>query len=103
MDKCYVCGDRRLHQRGPRADHRTDSDRRPLADHHAIDADFYRQLAEVFTTAQIVELGFSCAEMMGLHRFIHTLDIFGDDPPVLAYAADQVDSRHTEPVHGADR
>src|SRR5579872_4570812 len=26
------------------------------ADHHAIDAGFYRQLGEVFTTAQIVEL-----------------------------------------------
>jgi len=26
--------------------------------HHAIDADFYRELAEVFTTAQIFELGF---------------------------------------------
>jgi alkylhydroperoxidase family enzyme len=63
------------------------------ADHHAIDADFYRKLSEVFTTAQIVELGFSCAEMMGLHRFIHTLDIFGTDPPVLAYSPDQVDAR----------
>jgi alkylhydroperoxidase family enzyme len=63
------------------------------ADHHAIDADFYRQLGEVFTTAQIVELGFSCAEMMGLHRFIHTLDIFGTEPPVLPYSADQVDTR----------
>src|SRR4029077_2374194 len=28
------------------------------ADHHAIDADFYRELAKVFTAAQIVELGF---------------------------------------------
>jgi alkylhydroperoxidase family enzyme len=63
------------------------------ADHHAIDADFYRQLGEVFTTAQIVELGFACAEMMGLHRFIHTLDIFGTEPPVLPYSADQVDTR----------
>ena len=62
------------------------------ADHHAIDADFYRELAEVFTTAQIVELGTSCAEMMGLHRFLHTLDIYGTDPPVIPYSADQVDA-----------
>ena len=55
------------------------------ADHHAIDADFYRALGEVFTTAQVVELGFACAEMMGLHRFIHTLDVFGSDPPALPY------------------
>lgn len=63
------------------------------ADHHAIDADFYRKLSEVFTTAQIVELGFASAEMMGLHRFIHTLDIFGTEPPVLPYSPDQVDTR----------
>jgi alkylhydroperoxidase family enzyme len=63
------------------------------ADHHAIDADFYRKLGEVFTTAQIVELGFACAEMMGLHRFIHTLDIFGTEPPVLPYSPEQVDTR----------
>jgi hypothetical protein len=47
----------------------------------------------VFTTAQIVELGFACAEMMGSHRFTHTLDVFGTEPPVLPYAADQVDTR----------
>jgi alkylhydroperoxidase family enzyme len=73
------------------------------ADHHAIDADFYRQLGEVFTTAQIVELGFSCAEMMGLHRFLHTLDIFGDDPPALSYSPDQVDTRMAPEKTSADR
>ena len=64
------------------------------ADHHAIDADFYRQLAEVYTAAQIVELGFTCAGSMGIHRFLHTLEIFGTDPPVIAYSPDQVDTRH---------
>src|ERR1700681_1875096 len=44
------------------------------ADHHAIDDDVYRELGRVFTAAQIVELGFTCANTMGLHRFIHTLD-----------------------------
>ena len=53
------------------------------ADHHAIDADFYRELAKVFTAAQIVELGFTSAGSMGLHRFIHTLEVFGTDEPVI--------------------
>jgi alkylhydroperoxidase family enzyme len=61
------------------------------ADHHAMDDAFYRRLGEVFTAAQIVELGFTCAAAMGLHRFIHTLDVFGTAPPVIAYASDQVD------------
>jgi alkylhydroperoxidase family enzyme len=65
------------------------------ADHHAIDADFYRELGAVFTTAQIVELGLSCAETMGVHRFLHTLDTFGTDPPALPYSPDQVNSRHS--------
>jgi hypothetical protein len=66
------------------------------ADHHAIDADFYRKLGKVFTTAQIIELGFSCAETMGVHRFIHTLDVFGTDEPVLPYSPDQVDTAMTD-------
>ena len=62
------------------------------ADHHAIDRAFYEQLAEVFTAAQIVELGFVCANTMGLHRFLHTLDVYGTDPPVIPYSPDQVDA-----------
>ena len=57
------------------------------ADHHAIDDEVYRELGKVFTAAQIVELGFTCANAMGLHRFIHTLDVFGTSPPVIAYDA----------------
>ncbi|HZP27454.1 MAG TPA: carboxymuconolactone decarboxylase family protein [Acidimicrobiia bacterium] len=68
------------------------------ADHHAIDADFYRELAGVFTAAQIVELGFTCAQTMGVHRFIHTLEVFGTDEPVIGYSPDQVDRRHPAPV-----
>jgi alkylhydroperoxidase family enzyme len=63
------------------------------ADHHAIDREFYEQLAEVFTAAQIVELGFVCANTMGLHRFLHTLDLYGTEPPVIDYSPDEVDSR----------
>jgi hypothetical protein len=29
---------------------------------------------------------------MGLHRFLHTLDVYGDGAPVIAYSPDQVDS-----------
>src|ERR1700733_13492329 len=62
------------------------------ADHHAIDDEVYRRLGEVFTAAQIIELGFTCANAMGLHRFIHTLDVFGDSEPVIRYDPEQVDS-----------
>ena len=62
------------------------------ADHHAIDDEVYRRLGEVFTAAQIVELGFTCANAMGLHRFIHTLDVFGSSPPVIPYDPGQVDT-----------
>jgi alkylhydroperoxidase family enzyme len=63
------------------------------ADHHAIDREFYEQLAEVFTAAQIVELGFTCANAMGLHRFLNTLDLYGTEPPVIAFDPSEVDSR----------
>ncbi len=62
------------------------------ADHHAIDDEVYRELSEVFTAAQIIELGFACANTMGVHRFIHTLDVFGNSEPVIHYDPSQVDS-----------
>jgi hypothetical protein len=66
------------------------------ADHHAIDDEVYRELGEVFTAAQIVELGFTCASTMGLHRFIHTLDVYGTDQPAIAYAPEQVDTAYPD-------
>src|ERR1700680_4232597 len=66
------------------------------ADHHAIDDEVYRELGNVFTAAQIVELGFTCASTMGLHRFIHTLDVFGANTPVIAYNHDQVDTAYSD-------
>ena len=71
------------------------------ADHHAIDDEVYRELGEVFTAAQIVELGFACANSMGLHRFIHTLDVYGTSEPVIRFSADQIDSTK-EDVEAAD-
>jgi alkylhydroperoxidase family enzyme len=62
------------------------------ADHHAMDDEFYRRLGEHFTAAQIIELGFTCASSMGLHRFIHTLNVYGDSPPVIGYSPEQVDA-----------
>src|SRR6204780_4454573 len=66
------------------------------ADHHAIDDDVYRELGTVFTAAQIVELGFTCASTMGLHRFIHTLDVYGNSEPVIAFDQDQVDTAYAD-------
>jgi len=66
------------------------------ADHHAIDDEVYRELGEVFTAAQIVELGFTCANTRGVHRFIHTLDVFGTSPPVITYDPDQVDTARAD-------
>ena len=66
------------------------------ADHHAIDDETYRRLGEVFTAAQIIELGFTCATSMGTHRFIHTLDPFGTDPPVITFDPDQVDTARAD-------
>ncbi|MCB2072274.1 MAG: carboxymuconolactone decarboxylase family protein [Novosphingobium sp.] len=59
-------------------------------DHHRIDGEMYRRLAEHFTLAEIVELGLTCSHMIGTHRFMHTLDIYGDAEPVLHYDPGQV-------------
>ena len=73
------------------------------ADHHAIDDEVYRELGQVFTAAQIIELGFTCANAMGLHRFIHTLDVFGTSPPVIPYDPGQVDTAFTDATEPSAR
>jgi alkylhydroperoxidase family enzyme len=62
------------------------------SDHRAMDDCFYQRLSEQFTAAQIVELGFVSASAMGLHRFLHTLDVYGDSEPVIDYSPDEVDA-----------
>jgi alkylhydroperoxidase family enzyme len=62
------------------------------ADHHSIDAEFYARLGRAFSAAQIVELGFSCAETMGVHRFLHTLEIFGTAAPAIPFRREDVDA-----------
>jgi alkylhydroperoxidase family enzyme len=52
-------------------------------DHHAIGDDTYRELADEFSAEEIVELGWLCAQSLGVHRFMHTLDLFGDAAPVV--------------------
>lgn len=59
-------------------------------DHHRIGDETYRHLAEHFTTAEIVELGLTVAHMIGTHRFIHTLNVYGDTDPVIVYDPGQV-------------
>ena len=68
-------------------------------DHRQIGDETYRGLAEVFTVAEIVELGSSCGHMIGTHRFIHTLDPYGDAPPVIPFDPDQVGVSWAE-LHG---
>ena len=59
-------------------------------DHYRIGDDLYHRLAACFTTAEIVELGSTCGHMIGTHRFLHTLDVFGDSDPIIPYAPEQV-------------
>ena len=66
------------------------------ADHHAIDDSIYRALGEVFTTAEIVELGLFCGQMLGVHRFLHTLDVFSEAPPLISYDPAQVGTTLSE-------
>jgi alkylhydroperoxidase family enzyme len=54
-------------------------------DHFGIGDDQFRELAEVFTVPEIVELGMMCARFIGGHRFTHALDVFADTQPVLRY------------------
>jgi alkylhydroperoxidase family enzyme len=115
LGECQPCMQSRKHESitdedvacliAPGASDLTDQERMAVefldllsADHHAIDDEFYRRLGEVFTTAQIIELGFACANSMGLHRFIHTLDVFGQGEPVIAFRADQIDATEPAPL-----
>jgi alkylhydroperoxidase family enzyme len=52
-------------------------------DHHAIDTGTFRELAECFSAAEIVELGWFCAQAIGVHRLMHVLAVTGDVEPVV--------------------
>lgn len=68
--------------------------------HHQIDDEVYRRLAQHFTTAEIVELGTTCGGMIGMHRFMHTLDIFGETEPAIEYDRSQIGKTWAE-LHGS--
>jgi alkylhydroperoxidase family enzyme len=70
-------------------------------DHHRIDDEVYRHLAEHFTTAEIIELGMTTSHMIGTHRFMHTLNVYGDSEPVIAYDPKQI-GRTWAQVHAAE-
>ena len=61
------------------------------ADHHAIDDEVYRRLGEVFTSAQIVELGSLC-QLHGAAPFSAHARSLRPGAPVIPYSADQVDT-----------
>lgn len=71
-------------------------------DHHRIDDGVYRRLAGHFSVAEIVELGMTCGSMIGMHRFMHTLDVLGDGEPAVRYEPAQVGASwadlHPEPA-----
>jgi alkylhydroperoxidase family enzyme len=52
-------------------------------DHHAIDDDFFRLLAEVFSVEEIVEIAWYAGHLIGGHRFMHVLDALGTSAPVV--------------------
>ncbi|HEY0960013.1 MAG TPA: hypothetical protein VGE05_12185 [Novosphingobium sp.] len=59
-------------------------------DHHKIGDDLYARMAEHFTTAEIVEVGMVAGKSIGTHRFLHTLNVFGETPPAIPYDPAQV-------------
>jgi alkylhydroperoxidase family enzyme len=71
-------------------------------DHFSIDDDTFLRLAEVFTTAEIVELGTTCGGMIGTHRFMHTLDPLGTQEPAIRYDPSQVGATWDE-LHATAR
>ena len=52
-------------------------------DHHKIDSDVFRELANVFNTREVVELAWFCGNCIGTHRLMHALDMTGTDVPIM--------------------
>jgi alkylhydroperoxidase family enzyme len=63
-------------------------------DHTSIGADTYRELSTLFTTAEIVELGYLCAFSVGVHRLMHTWDLGTEGDPVLQFDTGAIDRAH---------
>ena len=63
-------------------------------DHHAVDDDTFRQLATEFSAEEIVELAWICASAIGVHRFMHVLDVLGDGEPIVRVSEHGVKRGH---------
>ncbi len=60
-------------------------------DYETLDEAFFIELAAEFSTAEIVELGWRCATMLGSHRFFHSLDLLTEGPATLPFDPAQID------------
>jgi alkylhydroperoxidase family enzyme len=56
-----------------------------VTDHLSIDAACYASLATVFSTPEIIELAMFVGGVLGTGRLTHTLHVFSDEAPVIAY------------------
>ena len=68
-------------------------------DHHSVGDDTFRELAEVFSTAEIVEMAYLCSSFLGGHRLMHAIGAFaamGEDSgeTVLRYEPGSIDRSH---------
>jgi hypothetical protein len=52
-------------------------------DHYKIDSSTFRELATRFSAREVVELLWFCGNCIGTHRFMHALDMMGNEAPVL--------------------
>jgi hypothetical protein len=59
-------------------------------DHFGVDDGVYRGLHEQFSVAEIVELGMMVAGLLGVHRFMRTLDLVGSAGPAIRYESGEV-------------
>ena len=61
------------------------------SDHWSVNDKTFLELAEVFSTAEIVEPGWRCETLIGVHRFLRCLDVLGEEPRVLPFAPSEID------------
>jgi alkylhydroperoxidase family enzyme len=67
-----------------------------VTDHLSIDRACYEELGKHFDKGEIISLAMHVAGILGTGRLTHTLQVFDDAPPVLAYDG-ELSSRATAP------
>jgi len=60
-------------------------------DTDSINDAFFLELHKEFSTAEIVELGWRCAVVIGGHKFMHCLDMLGSSPAVIKFDPSEID------------